>query len=70
MGPGNMNKVLKLGPNWMDNREVVNGGDKLYVEHVLSRLANETTFKVRQIDGSYHEVTFINKALDLKHART
>ena len=70
MGIGNMNKVLKLGPNWMDNREVVNGGDKLYVEHVLSRLDNDSTIKVRLTDGSYHEVTFTNKALDLKYART
>lgn len=70
MGIGNMNKVLKLGPNWMDNREVASGGDKLYVEHVLSRLDNDTTLKIRLKDGTYHEVTLTNKALDLKHART
>lgn len=70
MGSGNMGKILKLGPNWMDNREVAKGGDKLYVEHVLSRLDNDTTLKIRLKDGTYHEVTLTNKALDLKHART
>lgn len=70
MGPGNMSKILKLGPNWMDNREVINGGDKLYVEHVLSRLDNDTTLKMRLTDGSYYETTITNKALEIKHART
>lgn len=70
MGPGNMTKVLKLGPNWMDNREVVNGGDKLYVEHVLSRLDNDTTIKVRLTDGSYYETTITNKALENNYSRT
>ena len=70
MGPGNTNKILKLGPNWMDNREVVNGGDKLYVEHVLSRLDNDTTIKVRLTDGSYYETTITNKALENNYSRT
>ena len=30
MGSGNIGKILKLGPNWMDNREIASGGDKLY----------------------------------------
>lgn len=70
MGSGNMGKILKLGPNWMDNREVAKGGDKLYVEHVLSRLDNDTTLKIRLKDGTYHEVTLINKALENTYSRT
>ena len=70
MGPGNMSKILKLGPNWMDNREVASGGDKLYFEHVLSRLDNDTTLKIKLTDGSYYEVSITNKALENNYSRT
>lgn len=64
MGPGNMDSVLSLGPNWIDNREVARGGDKQYFEHIFSKLDNNTTINIKLIDGSYHTTSITNKALE------
>lgn len=70
MGPGNMNKVLSCNGNWIDNRDMINAGDKHYFEHVLSRLDNGTIIRIRLSDGSYCETKLINTALEKQYTRT
>lgn len=69
MGPGNVYKILKIGPNWTDNRELIDSGDRLYFEHVLSRLDNDTVIKIKLIDGTFFETKITNKALENKHTK-
>lgn len=68
MGPGNMGKVLKCGNNWIDNRDVVKGGDKYYFEHVLSRLDNDTVINIRLSNGEFHSTEVANTAF-MQHYR-
>ena len=70
MGPGNMNKILSCGGSWIDNRDMINAGDKYYFEHVLSRLDNDTIIKIRLIDGSYYNTKLTNTALEKHHSRS
>ena len=70
MGPGNMNKVLSCDGHWIDNRDMINAGDKHYFEHVLSRLDNGTIIRIRLSDGSYCETKLINTALEKQYTRT
>lgn len=69
MGPGNMSKILKLGNNWIDNREMIKAGDNNYFEHVLTRLDNNTPIKVRLADGTYHTTNIVNKSLNTTLAK-
>ena len=69
MGPGNMAKILNLGDNWIDNREMISAGDQKYFEHVLSRLDNDTIIDIRLDDGSYHSTKLVNKAIENKYVR-
>lgn len=70
MGPGNMRKVVSYGGNWIDNRDMINAGDKYYFEHVLSRLDNDTIISVRLTDGSYYSTKLINLSLEKHHSRS
>jgi len=69
MGPGNMANLLSMGYNWQDNRDMINAGDSLYFEHVLSRLDNDTTLNIRLTDGSYFQTTINNNALNMGRVR-
>lgn len=69
MGPGNMWKALEYEGNWIDNRDMINAGDKYYFEHVLSRFDNETVIKIRLTDGSYYSTKLTNLSLEKHHSR-
>ena len=69
MGPGNMRKILKISDDWINNREMINAGDKLYFEHVLSRLDNNVTISIRLADGSYHTTNIVNASLEKEYGR-
>ena len=66
MGQGNMNEVSTTGSHWIDSRIMVEGGDKLYFEHVLSRLENDTIINIKQKDGQYLSTKLTNEATKLK----
>ena len=70
MGLGNMWEVLSYEGNWMDNREKIGRGDKYYIEHVLSRLDNETVIKLRLTDGSYYSTKITNLSMVKHHSRS
>ena len=68
-GPGNMWKLLNYGENWIENRGMINAGDKYYFEHVLSRFDNGTVISVRLPDGSYYNTELTNLSLEKQHSR-
>lgn len=70
MGLGNMWKVLGYGGNWVDNRDMIDAGDRYYFEHVLSRFDNETIIKLRLTDGSYYSTKLTNLSLEKTHSRS
>lgn len=69
MGLGNMWTVLGYGGNWVDNRDMIDAGDKYYFEHVLSRLDNDTIIKLKLIDGSYYNTKLTNLSLEKHYSR-
>ena len=62
MGPGNMARILEYGDKWINYRENANGGDPIYVEHVLRRLDDGTELMVKLPDGSTISTTIFNVA--------
>ena len=62
MGPGNMARILEYGDKWINYRENANGGDPIYVEHVLRRLDDGTELMVKLPDGSTISTTILNVA--------
>ena len=62
MGTGSMDKILKLGSNWMDNRCVISSGTQNHLEKVLRRLEDGTELEVKKPDGSVLSVVIVNAA--------
>ena len=62
MGTGSMDKILKLGSNWMDNRCVISSGTQNHIEKVLRRLDDGTELEVKKPDGSVLSVAIVNTA--------
>ena len=59
MGVGNMQKLLRMGGDWKDNRNEITAGDSKYFEHVLAYLKlldNGEDIKIKSFDEDTKEI--------------
>ncbi len=59
MGVGNMQKLLRMGGDWKDNRNEITAGDSKYFEHVLAYLKlldNGEDIKINSFDEDTKEI--------------
>ena len=74
MGVGNMQKLLRMGGNWKDNRNEITAGDSKYFEHVLAYLKlldNGEDIKINSFDEDTKEIKEWNfEVYDTNKAKT
>lgn len=74
MGVGNMQKLLRMGGDWKDNRNEITAGDSKYFEHVLAYLKlldNGEDIKINSFDEDTKEIKEWNfEVYDTNKAKT
>lgn len=74
MGVGNMQKLLRMGGDWKDNRNEITAGDSKYFEHVLAYLKlldNGEDIKINSFDEDTKEIKKWNfEVYDTNKAKT
>lgn len=74
MGVGNMQKFLRMGGDWKDNRNEITAGDSKYFEHVLAYLKlldNGEDIKIKSFDEDTKEIKEWNfEVYDTNKAKT
>lgn len=74
MGVGNMQKLLRMGGDWKDNRNEITAGDSKYFEHVLAYLKlldNGEDIKIKSFDEDTKEIKEWNfEVYDTNKAKT
>ena len=74
MGIGNMQKLLRMGGDWKDNRNEITAGDSKYFEHVLAYLKlldNGEDIKINSFDEDTKEIKEWNfEVYDTNKAKT
>lgn len=74
MGVGNMQKLLRMGGDWKDNRNEITAGDSKYFEHVLAYLKlldNGEDIKINSFDEDTKEIKEWNfEIYDTNKAKT
>ena len=74
MGVGNMQKLLRVGGDWKDNRNEITAGDSKYFEHVLAYLKlldNGEDIKINSFDEDTKEIKEWNfEIYDTNKAKT
>lgn len=74
MGVGNMQKLLRMGGDWKDNRNEITAGDSKYFEHVLAYLKlldNGEDIKINSFDEDTKEIKEWNSEVyDTNKAKT